>query len=61
MKETRASALENDSYVAKKNVLSVDGNLIIPLFDPPHLLQCIRNNLLTKELSFCQTIKKNGK
>ena len=25
---------------------------IIPLFDPPHLLKCIRNNLLDKDLEF---------
>ena len=25
---------------------------IIPLFDPPHLLKCIQNNLLDKDLEF---------
>jgi len=25
---------------------------IIPLFDPPHMLKCLRNNLLTKNLKF---------
>lgn len=23
---------------------------VVPLFDPPHLIKCIRNNLLTKDL-----------
>ncbi|KAG7298322.1 hypothetical protein JYU34_017922 [Plutella xylostella] len=30
----------------------IDGNEIIPLYDVPHLLKGIRNNLLTKELHF---------
>lgn len=25
---------------------------ILPVFDPPHLLKCVRNNLLTKDVSF---------
>lgn len=25
---------------------------IVPLYDPPHLLKCMRNNLLTKNLNF---------
>lgn len=28
----------------------VDGDEIIPLFDAPHLIKCIRNNLMTKDL-----------
>lgn len=28
------------------------GDEIVPLFDPPHLLKCMRNNLLTKNLKF---------
>lgn len=30
----------------------VDGQEIIPLYDPPHLLKGMRNNLLNKELHF---------
>lgn len=33
------------------------GDEIVPLFDPPHLLKCMRNNLLIKNLKF---IDKNG-
>ena len=25
---------------------------IVPLYDPPHMLKCVRNNLLTKDLEF---------
>ncbi|CAI6343489.1 unnamed protein product [Macrosiphum euphorbiae] len=25
---------------------------IVPIFDPPHLLKCIRNNLMTKDVTF---------
>ncbi|KAK9685299.1 hypothetical protein QE152_g38152 [Popillia japonica] len=30
----------------------VDGKEIVPLFDYPHLMKCIRNNLLTKDLVY---------
>jgi len=30
----------------------INNQEIIPLFDPPHLLKCLRNNLLTKNLMF---------
>lgn len=30
----------------------IDDQEIVPLFDPPHLLKCMRNNLITKHLSF---------
>lgn len=36
----------------KKKIFVVDGQEIIPLFDPPHLLKGIRNNLITKNLKF---------
>lgn len=34
------------------------GEEILPLYDPPHLLKCIRNNLITKNLTFTD---KDGK
>lgn len=34
------------------------GEEIVPLYDPPHLLKCIRNNLITKNLTFTD---KDGK
>lgn len=30
----------------------IDGQEIIPIFDPPHLLKCIRNNLFNKDVVF---------
>ncbi|KAI4455765.1 thap domain-containing protein 9 [Holotrichia oblita] len=39
-------------------VILVDDVHIVPLFDPPHLLKSIRNNLLTKDLSFYKENKK---
>lgn len=30
----------------------IEGREIVPIFDPPHLLKCIRNNLLTKDVVF---------
>ena len=32
--------------------IMVDEQKIIPLFHPPHLLKCVRNNLLTKDLRY---------
>lgn len=32
------------------DTFAIDGNELIPLYDPPHLLKCMRNNLLTKLL-----------
>jgi len=35
---------------------------IVPLFDPPHLLKCMRNNLITKDLIFSDSgIKRVAK
>lgn len=34
------------------------GQEIVPLYDPPHLLKCMRNNLITKYLTFYD---KDGK
>ncbi|KAI4455767.1 hypothetical protein MML48_9g00017269 [Holotrichia oblita] len=39
-------------------VILVDDVHIVPLFDPSHLLKSIRNNLLTKDLSFYKENKK---
>lgn len=37
----------------KKNLgFEIDGIEIVPLYDPPHLLKGIRNNLVTKDLIF---------
>jgi hypothetical protein len=38
--------------VERHDVIKIGKSIVIPLFDPPHLLKCIRNNLLTKNLKF---------
>ncbi|XP_041968614.1 uncharacterized protein LOC121725650 isoform X1 [Aricia agestis] len=34
------------------NIILINNQEIIPLYDPPHLMKCIRNNLITKNLQF---------
>lgn len=36
----------------KQDIIIINEERIIPLYDPPHLLKCIRNNLLTKDLQY---------
>lgn len=54
---------ETNRYFGQKNEENrlfgflVDGKEIIPLFDPPHLLKCIRNLLFEHDVVF----QKNGK
>lgn len=36
----------------KNEMFEVNGDIIIPLFDPPHLIKGIRNNLMTKNLKY---------
>lgn len=56
MKETEDSYLRLN--IQKKNFgFEVGDNEIIPLFDAPHLLKGIRNNLLTKNLKFKKDLK----
>lgn len=38
----------------KSTGFEIDGTKIFPVFDPPHLLKGLRNNLLTKDLRFIQ-------
>lgn len=35
-------------------VINIGNDAIIPLFDPPHLLKCIRNHMLTNNVSFIE-------
>lgn len=51
--ETRREYLrhgENDDI--NENIFKINGEEIVPLYDPPHLLKGIRNNLLTKDLQY---------
>ncbi|XP_063900839.1 uncharacterized protein LOC135120464 [Zophobas morio] len=47
----RRAILENGTGI-KENVIRIGDHEIIPLFDPPHLLKSMRNNLLTKDLLY---------
>jgi DNA transposase THAP9 len=49
IKETKESYLINNIKYTKQT-FEVNDKEIIPLFDPPHLIKGIRNNLLTKDL-----------
>ena len=60
---TNVSAIKNLIEASKReafrngetlrhDVIVIDGQVIVPLFDPPHLMKCLRNNLLTKNLKF---------
>jgi hypothetical protein len=48
---TREVALRKGE-VERHDVIKIGKSIVIPLFDPPHLLKCIRNNMLTKNLKF---------
>lgn len=49
--QSRAEALRCGLEL-RHNVIRIGEDDIVPLFDPPHLMKCIRNNLLTKNLKF---------
>ncbi|KOB58244.1 Uncharacterized protein OBRU01_25365 [Operophtera brumata] len=51
MTEARGSYLRRGE-TPKDNVFLVNDAEIVPLYDPPHLLKGIRNNLLSKNLQF---------
>ncbi|KAK9685255.1 hypothetical protein QE152_g38172 [Popillia japonica] len=51
--ESRSNALQQGKTVAE-NVIIVDENVVIPLYNPPHLVKSLRNNLLTKDLQYMQ-------
>lgn len=42
----------NNNIDLQQDIIIINGQKIIPLYDPPHLLKCIRNNLLRKNLQF---------
>lgn len=49
--ETRREYLLQDE-IPKDNVFRINGQELVPLYDAPHLLKGMRNNLLTKNLKF---------
>ncbi|KAJ8735757.1 hypothetical protein PYW07_007377 [Mythimna separata] len=55
LQETRGNLLRKGEEM-RENVYIINEQEIIPLYDPPHLIKCIRNNLISKDLKY----KKNG-
>lgn len=49
--DTKANYLRSGKLFDKE-VFDIDGEEIIPIYDPPHLLKGIRNNLLTKDIAY---------
>lgn len=47
--ETRTSYLRKSKEI-KYKIFEIDGNEVVPLYDPPHLIKGIRNNLLQADL-----------
>ncbi|XP_044262679.1 uncharacterized protein LOC123010070 [Tribolium madens] len=46
----RQASLKNEEV--NKNIIMVDGSTVIPLFDPPHLLKSLGNNMLSKDVRY---------
>lgn len=57
IQETREKYIKNKMEL-KHNIFEIDNNEVIPIYDTPHLLKGIRNNLLTKDLK-CVINKEN--
>ena len=57
IKESKNKALEDNKNYCE-NTIVIDDREIVHLFDCPHLLQCLRNNLITKDLLFTWKDKK---
>lgn len=55
--ETEAQCLRKGEE-ARHNSFFINNQEIIPLYDPPHLMKCIRNNLLTKNLKYIKDRKE---
>lgn len=58
LQETRGAYLRAGQE-PKENIILFNNEEVIPLYDPPHLLKCIRNNLLTKDLEYISEGKKH--
>lgn len=51
IQETKADILLKDEDI-EHDIIKIGNDVIIPLFDPPHLLKCFRNHMLTKNVKF---------
>lgn len=56
LQETR-TALLRKGQEPRGNFFEINGHEIVPIYDPPHLIKGIRNNLLNKDLKYIE----NGK
>lgn len=56
LQETRTALLRMGQEL-RENFFELNGHEIVPIYDPPHLIKGIRNNLLNKDLEYI----KNGK
>ncbi|XP_063911164.1 uncharacterized protein LOC135128200 [Zophobas morio] len=52
LQETRRRAILENEEETEENVIKIGDHKVVPLFDPPHLLKSMRNNLLTKDLLY---------
>ncbi|XP_063910421.1 uncharacterized protein LOC135127759 [Zophobas morio] len=57
LQETKRRAILGNEEEVEENVIRIGDHEVIPLFDPPHLLKSMRNNLLTKDLLY---VEKSG-
>ncbi|KAH9631326.1 hypothetical protein HF086_007661 [Spodoptera exigua] len=51
IEDTRQKYLRNNT-ILKHSIFEVEGKTVIPLYDLPHLLKGLRNNLITKNLKY---------
>jgi len=56
--ETKRNSLMYNTENKIYNGFLVNGEEIVCIYDPPHLLKCVRNNLLTKNLIFTWKCQK---
>lgn len=51
IEESRAAWIRRGEE-PKNNIILVDNTEVVPLYDTPHLMKCIRNNLMVKDLKY---------
>lgn len=54
LQETKREYLRRDQEVTQDGFFELNGKKIVALYDPPHLMKCVRNNLITKNLQYTQ-------
>lgn len=51
LQETRGIFLRREEQ-PKDHIILINDQEIIPIYDPPHMMKCIRNNLISKNLKY---------